>query len=74
MLQMSRQFSNVAENCTPAASCGELSEQELPILLPLASGKNSPEIPRAYKTAFKPGTTTFTTSTRSYALTIAWKR
>jgi DNA-binding NarL/FixJ family response regulator len=53
MLQMSRQFSNVAENCTPAASCGELSEQELPILLPLASGKNSPEISKSLQNSLQ---------------------
>jgi PAS domain S-box-containing protein len=48
LLQMSRQFSKVAEEAVPAASpVSALSEQELQILRLFASGKNSPEIAKS---------------------------
>ena len=71
---MSRQFNKVAEEHTPAASpVAALSEQELQILKLFASGKNSPEIAKAYRSAFRLSATIFTTSTRSYGLTIGLK-
>jgi PAS domain S-box-containing protein len=48
MLQMSRQFSKVAEGAVPGVSpVGALSEQELQILRLFAAGKNSPEIAKS---------------------------
>jgi PAS domain S-box-containing protein len=48
MLLMSRQFSKVAGDSTPAVSpVASLSEQELQVLRLFASGKNSPEIAKS---------------------------
>lgn len=58
----------------PRHPVARLSEQGLEILRLFAPGKNSPEILRAYKSAFKPCATTFTKLTSSYALTIDWER
>ena len=48
MLQMSRQFSKVAEGAVPRVSpVAALSEQEVQILRLFAAGKNSPEIAKS---------------------------